>query len=91
MPVVKKLLAKNPTKPEWRRLKLCLTIEGEQGAGKSSVARLIQDALERHRRPYSVDTFRVAIFDNGKVPTMEQIKERITQDNSNVVVIVKQA
>ena len=73
-----------------RRLKLKITVEGEQGAGKSSAASIIQKALQIYREPYGTGKFKVAVFDNGKEPTDEQIKERITQDDSNVVVIVKQ-
>ena len=74
---------------ENRRLQLIITIEGYQGSGKSSAASIIQEALQLYREPYGTGKFKVAIFDTDKVPTAEQMKSRITQDGSNVVVIVK--
>lgn len=73
-----------------RRLRFVITIEGEQGSGKTIASALIAEALQKYRPVYKEGSvFKVAVFDNGKVPTHEQLKERLSQDNSNVAVIVK--
>jgi len=76
--------------PDNRRLKFIITIEGKQGSGKTTAGALITEALQKYRPVYKEGSvFKVAVFDNGKVPTHEQLKERLTQDGSNVVLIIK--
>lgn len=78
-----------------RREIITITIDGEQGSGKTTTAQAIKEALDSHRLPYSKDSlFLCAIFDCGRVegstpPTADEIKARNAADGSNVFIIVK--